>query len=406
MQLRHNILKMYLLKAVLWFMVSMPIIVLFFQEHGLTLTEVMILQSIYSFSVALFEIPSGFIADIFGRKRTIVLSTFFTFFGFLVFSFSGVEVSYDFGGISFLVTFPAGFYAFAIAQVLVGIGGSLMSGSDSAIIYDTLLESKIENSYTKIEGKTYAIGNFSEGLAGILGGFLAVCSIYMPVYVQTSILFFSIPISFTLIEPKIHNENLLNKSFIAVWEVVRFALVDNQKLKWLIIYSSALGVSTLSMAWLAQPFFKAINIPLAYFGVLWAILNFSAGLTSFNAYRLENKFINCKILIYIGLSISISFILLSFNFSVFGLIFILFVYLLRGLVTPILRNAINENTSSNKRATVLSIRSLIIRISFAISAPILGYIADNYSLAISFYSLAILVGFFSILSAIKLYRIR
>ena len=388
MHLRHNIFKMYLLKAVLWFMVAMPIIVLFFQEHGLTLTEVMILQSIYSFSVALFEIPSGFIADIFGRKKTIVISTIFTFIGFLVFSFFG------------------GFYAFAIAQVLVGIGGSLMSGSDSAIIYDTLLESKIENSYTKIEGKTYAIGNFSEGLAGILGGFLAVCSIYMPVYVQTSILFFSIPISFTLIEPKIHNENLLNKSFIAVWEVVRFALVDNQKLKWLIIYSSALGVSTLSMAWLAQPFFKAINIPLAYFGVLWAILNFSAGLTSFNAYRLENKFINCKILIYIGLSISISFILLSFNFSVFGLIFILFVYLLRGLVTPILRNAINENTSSNKRATVLSIRSLIIRISFAISAPILGYIADNYSLAISFYSLAILVGFFSILSAIKLYRIR
>ena len=85
MQLRHNIFKMYLLKAVLWFMVAMPIIVLFFQEHGLTLTEVMILQSIYSFSVALFEIPSGFIADVFGRKRTIVLSTIFTFIGFLVF---------------------------------------------------------------------------------------------------------------------------------------------------------------------------------------------------------------------------------------------------------------------------------------------------------------------------------
>ena len=143
MQLRHNILKMYLLKAVLWFMVAMPIIVLFFQEHGLTLTEVMILQSVYSFSVALFEIPSGYIADIFGRKRTIVLSTIFTFIGFLVFSFYG------------------GFYAFAIAQVLVGIGGSLMSGSDSAIIYDTLLETNSKTTYTKIEGRSYAIGNFS-----------------------------------------------------------------------------------------------------------------------------------------------------------------------------------------------------------------------------------------------------
>ena len=388
MQLRHNILKMYLLKAVLWFMVAMPIIVLFFQEHGLTLTEVMILQSIYSFSVALFEIPSGFIADVFGRKRTIVLSTIFTFIGFLVFSFFG------------------GFYAFAIAQVLVGIGGSLMSGSDSAIIYDTLLETNSKTTYTKIEGRTYAIGNFSEAFAGILGGFLAVGSIYMPIYVQTSILFFSIPIAFTLIEPSMHKENKLDRSFKAVLEVVKFSMVDNQKLKWLIIYSSAMGVATLSMAWFAQPFFKSINIPLAYFGILWAVLNFSAGLTSFNAHLLDKKDNNYKILFYLALSMLTSFIFLGYNASVFGLIFILFIYLLRGLVTPILRNEINENTTSNKRATVLSIRSLIIRISFAISAPILGYIADNYSLAISFYGLAIVVGFFSILSAIKLYRIR
>ena len=388
MQLRHNILKMYLLKAVLWFMVAMPIIVLFFQEHGLTLTEVMILQSIYSFSVALFEIPSGFIADVFGRKRTIILSTIFTFIGFLVFSFFG------------------GFYAFAIAQVLVGIGGSLMSGSDSAIIYDTLLETNSKTTYTKIEGRTYAIGNFSEAFAGILGGFLAVGSIYMPIYVQTSILFFSIPIAFTLIEPSMHKENKLDRSFKAVLEVVKFAMVDNQKLKWLIIYSSAMGVATLSMAWFAQPFFKSINIPLAYFGILWAVLNFSAGLTSFNAHQFDKKDNNYKILFYLSLAMSTSFIFLGYNNSVYGLIFILFIYLLRGLVTPILRNAINENTISNKRATVLSIRSLIIRISFAISAPILGYIADNYSLAISFYGLAIAVGFFSILSAIKLYRIR
>ena len=388
MKLRHNILKMYLLKAVLWFMVAMPIIVLFFQEHGLSLTEVMILQAIYSLSVALFEIPSGYIADIFGRKQTIVFSTIFSFIGFLFFSFYG------------------GFYAFALAQVLVGIGGSLMSGSDSAIIYDTLLETKSKTSYTKIEGRNYAIGNFSEAFAGILGGFLAVGSIYMPIYVQTFILFFSIPIAFTLIEPSMHKENKLDRSFKAVLEVVKFAIIDNQKLKWLIIYSSAMGVATLSMAWFAQPFFKSINVPLAYFGILWAVLNFSTGITSFNVHKLDNKNNKYKTLFYISLSMFMSFILLGFIDSFFGLIFILFIYLLRGLVTPILRNAINENTTSNKRATVLSIRSLIIRISFAICAPILGYIADNHSLAISFYVLAIVVGFFSILSSIKLYRIR
>jgi len=384
MQLRHNILKMYLLKAVLWFMVAMPIIVLFFQEHGLSLTEVMLLQGIYSLSVALFEIPSGYIADIFGRKQTIVLSTIFSFIGYLVFSFYG------------------GFYAFAIAQILVGIGGSLMSGSDSALIYDTLLETESKSSYTKIEGRNYAIGNFSEALAGVLGGFLAVSSIYLPIYVQTTILFFSIPIALTLLEPTMHEENKLDRSFKAIMGVVKFSLVDNTRLRWLIIYSSAMGVATLSMAWFAQPFFKEVGVPLAYFGILWAGLNFSAGLTSFNAHQFDKKENNYKMLIYLSLSMFISFILLGFNNSIYGLFFIFIIYLLRGIVTPILRNAINVNTTSNKRATVLSIRSFIIRISFAICAPILGYIAENYALSTSFYVLAIVVGSFSLLASLRL----
>ncbi len=387
MQLKHNILKMYFLKGVLWFMVSMPIIVLFFQEHGLTLTEVMILQSIYSLSVAIFEIPSGYIADVFGRKKSIVISTVFSFTGFLFFSFYG------------------GFYAFAVAQVLVGIGGSLISGSDSALLYDTLLETGDKTTYTKIEGKSYAIGNFSEALAGILGGFLAVGSIYSPVYVQTSVLFFSIPIALSLVEPTIHEENKLDRSFSEIIGVVRFAIIDNAKLRWLIIYSSAMGVATLSMAWFAQPFFKEIGVPLVYFGILWAGLNFSAGITSFNAYRFDNKK-NYNSLIYISLTVIISFVFLGLNSSIFGLIFIFIIYFIRGVVTPILRNQINVNTTSNKRATVLSIRSFIIRISFAICAPILGYIADNYSLANSFYILAIIVGFFSLLASLRLSKLK
>jgi MFS family permease len=378
---------MYFLKGVLWFMVSMPIIVLFFQEHGLTLTEVMVLQSIYSLSVALFEIPSGYIADIFGRKQSIVVSTIFSFIGFLVFSFYG------------------GFYAFAVAQVLVGIGGSLISGSDSALLYDTLLETGDKTTYTKIEGRSYAVGNFSEALAGILGGFLAVGSIYLPVYVQTAILFFSIPIALSLVEPTMHEENKLDRSFSAIMEVVRFAIIDHAKLRWLIIYSSAMGVATLSMAWLAQPFFKEVGVPLFYFGILWAGLNFSAGLTSFNAYKFDKKKNNYNTLIYLSLAMIISFILLGFNNSLFGLIFIFIIYLLRGIVTPILRNEININTTSNKRATVLSVRSFIIRISFAICAPILGYIAENHSLSNSFYVLAVVVGLFSLLASFRLSKL-
>ena len=202
-----------------------------------------------------------------------------------------------------------------------------------------------------------------------------------------------------------HEENKLGRSFSAIMGVVKFTLIDHTKLRWLIIYSSAMGVATLSMAWFAQPFFKEVHVPLFYFGIIWAGLNFSAGLTSFNIYKIYNKRNNYKIMIYISLVMIISFLSLGFNISIFGLIFIFIIYLLRGTVTPILRNEININTTSNKRATVLSIRSFIIRISFAICAPILGYIAENYSLANSFYVLAVVVGFFSLLASLRLSKL-
>ena len=73
------------------------------------------------------------------------------------------------------------FHIFCIAEILIGIGASMISGSDSALLYDTLIETKNKQEYTKIEGRNYAIGNFSEATAGILGGFLAVSSIYLPI---------------------------------------------------------------------------------------------------------------------------------------------------------------------------------------------------------------------------------
>ena len=69
-----------------------------------------------------------------------------------------------------------------------------MSGADSAIMYDTLLEINKDDQYTRVEGKTYAIGNFSEAAAGLFVTFLATISLLLPVQIQTSILFFCIPI--------------------------------------------------------------------------------------------------------------------------------------------------------------------------------------------------------------------
>ena len=378
MKLEDNINKMYLLKAVKWFMILMPIIVLFFEKHGLSLTQIMILQATYSFTVALFEIPSGFFADIYGRRLSLFFGSILTFLGYLIFSFY------------------SGFNEFFIAEIFLGIGGSLISGADSALIYDTLLELKKDEDYTKIEGKNYGIGNVSEGLAGVLGGFLAVSSLELPVYIQTFVLFFSIPLSYSLVEPK--SSYKLAKSFKSILLVVKETFFQKNRLKWYILYSSAMGIGTLSIAWFVQPFLMEIDTPLIYYGIIWASLNIITGITSYYSYIFDKG----KVLIYISLSMLISFILLGFNISVYGFIFIVLIYLMRGIITPNLRNLININSTSERRATVLSLRSFVIRISFALIAPILGYITDVYEISYVFYFLGLLVGISSLLAVYKL----
>ena len=172
------------------------------------------------------------------------------------------------------------------------------------------------------------------------------------------------------------------------------------KLMWLIIYSSCIGLATLSVAWLVQPFLIEINFPIVYYGLLWAALSFSSAFTSYFSYILKD------INIFFTVSIFLSFILLlvSFNITNLGIILFFIIYFLRGIITPYLKNHINIITSSEKRATVLSIRSLIIRLSFSVIIPILGFIAENYELKYVFLILSAIVLPLSLISSYKLSR--
>ena len=362
----------------------MPIVVLFFQENGLNLQQVMILQGIYSFMVAVMEIPSGYLADIFGRKNTLILGSIFCFLGFLI-----ISLSFN-------------FWYFFTGEIILGIGSSFISGADSAILYDSLAESKKEDEYTKVEGVAYGIGNFSEAIAGICGGLLAEISLRLTWEVQVVIAALIIPFTFLLIEPKVHQENKLPKSFRAIWQVVKFSLLENKLLKWLIILSSSIGFATLSLAWFAQPYFKSINMPLKYFGFAWAFLNLTTGFSSINAYRVQEILSKKSFLIFISLGISIPLFFLSKSTAILGLIMITTIYVIRGLATPVMRTYINDITPSNMRATVLSIRSFCIRVTFAIMAPLMGWIADIYTLKQSFLLLAIIVGISGLIASFKL----
>ena len=366
-----NIWKLFIIKGALWFMIIMPIIVLFFQDNGLSLQRIMILQACYSLSLGLMEIPSGYAADILGRRKTLILGCVLAFVGFCLFS-----VSYN-------------FWWFLVAEIFLGLGNSFISGADTALMFDSLLEVKAESRFLKYEGRSISIGNFSEAAAGILGGFLAAISFRYPSYAQVMVALIAIPFAISLTEPIIHKERL-KSSWKSIFKVVHFSLVEHKTLRTHIIYSSVIAVSTLMMAWLAQPFLKDIGVNMKNYGLVWALLNIIVGVFAFRAHYIEKRFTELSNLYLIGFITVSTYFIIGIHMSYLSLFILFIFYANRGYATPLLRNYINRYTESNVRATVMSVRSFIIRISFAIIAPFIGWIADNYSLSNAFYTMGII----------------
>ena len=343
----------------------MPIVVLFYQDNGMGMHQIFLLKAIYSVAIVIMEIPSGWMADVWGRKKTLILG--------------GILGS---AGISIYV-FSYGFFAFALAEIILGIGHSFVSGSDSAMLYDSLKAGKKSDQYVKQEGRITSAGNFAEAIAGIAGGFLATITLRTPFYFQFIIAAMAIPAALTLAEPQIHSTKHVHSIKMLV-QNIRATLAENQNLRISILLSAVTGAATLTFAWLVQPFFKAVGLSVGLFGIFWTALNLTVGISSAFAYRVDDFLGQRKSVLTIILLLSAGYFLSGLSIALWGMVFLFLFYLVRGIATPILKNYINQYTESEVRATMLSVRNFVIRISFAVIGPLLGYITDNINLESAF----------------------
>ena len=341
--------------------------------------DIFLLQSVYSLTLMTLEIPTGYFADRAGRKNSILLGSLMGFSGYVVYSFS------------------YGFWAFVLAEVILGVSQSLVSGADSAMLYDTLAADKKNDKYTQLEGRVSSIGNFGEAFAGIIGGFLAVSSLRTPFYLQAFVALIAVPAALMLKEPPLKIKRS-KPGFSEIARIVYSVLHGDVKLKWNTFFSALIGASTLTMAWFAQPFFAQIKLPVSMYGILWAVLNLSVGLAAVYAWKLELRLGAARTVKIFTLTIFSSYLLLTLLPGYTGLLILLAFYLARGLATPTLRNYINIITTSEVRATVLSVRNFLIRLIFAITGPLWGWLTDIYSLKTAIISAGLIYGFFALLS--------
>ena len=342
--------------------------------------EIFILQAIFALANTIFEIPSGYFADLAGRQMSLILGIVFTAIGYLILSVSST------------------FYEFAIGEFVLAIGVSFISGADSALIYDSLLAAKAEMHYKKIEGRMLFLSGISEGLAGLAGGLLAALNLRYPFYCSVLLMLIALPVAILIIEPPREKFEDSSGNIKAMKKILKFTFIENLKLRYLICLFASVNTAALCAAWLVQPYLLFLDAPLTWYGPIWATLNLSLGMMSLAAYKIESKlgkWLTGSLLVSLLFA---AYMFLSISDSVFGLLGFLVLYFCRSLSTPVFKDYVNSLTSSDIRATVLSIKTLSMRLSFVIVGPAVGFLIDNYSLSISFTFCGILFGISGLVS--------
>ena len=345
-------------------MLYMPVILLFYHENNFKNTEFITLHAIYSIVIAVMEIPSGYLADRWGRKHSLMIGTAFGFIGF-----GSYSLSY-------------GLFGFILAEILLGLGQSFISGSDAAMIYDTLLEQGKENDYVKYEGRVTSIGNFSEAFAGLAVSIIVFNVIRYYYYVQTVFALFAFLASFFLVEPTVHKQ-IFDKSFKNMFNIIRYSIKENVSLRYYLIFSSIIGFASLTMAWFAQIIFFEVCLPQHFYGYAWTILNITVGLGSMSSRFIDRRFSRKVVILYLAISLSLGFAIMGICMTLWGLIILSLLFFVRGTAHPILKKYIHQHTDSSQRATVLSIRSLLIRISFFTLAPLIAFVSDKINISLA-----------------------
>lgn len=354
-----NIYCLYVIKLSKWLMLIMPIVALFYNDNNLSDLDIYLLQAIYSISVAVLEIPSGYMADVVGRKKTLILGSILGTVGYLIYACSN------------------GFYGFLLAEITLGLGGSFISGADSAMLFDSLAASKHQHKYLQFEGRITSIGNFAETLAAICGGLIAALLGYRAVYLLQAVVAVSaIPASLLLAEP-VRQSVVQHPGVNHILQVCKQSLISDNKLNSTILLSSTTGITTLCMAWSAQIYFVNNSLTELSITPLWVTLNLTAALTAAFAIKAREKLGNTFSLLLIILYLPATYICLGILPVIPALASLYLFYCVRGYATPVLKDFINQNCQAEVRATVLSIRNLFIRFGFAILGPAIGMLAVN-----------------------------
>jgi hypothetical protein len=339
---------------------SLPMIVILWKECGLTQTEIHLLQTLFSAVLIILEVPSGYLADVFGNRHVLLYGTVLSCLGALCLATAN--------------NLPG----FLVSEMFLAAGFALASGADEALLYQSLAARRQAEKFPALLGKFFFISSITAAIFSLLGGWLASFSLRLPLVFVVGTLFLQslLVIGLKNVEVVHSTHGRWRKVLRDLWSSCRHYAVYR-----LLFLSAFFTAGAQLVLWLYQPLMLDWGIPFVWYGVVFAGMNFICGLSSSLAPRLEKK-LSSRFLLFSGIGLLvIGYQLLSIVSSAWGVLFFSFQQIVRGASQVLLAGALNKHVEPSARASLASVRSMFGRAAYAVFLIPLGQIVDSAGIA-------------------------
>jgi MFS family permease len=372
MSIQSNIWKLQADRFLGEFWPHIAIFVPYLEYLGLKATDNFMIQSAYAATLLLCQVPTGYFSDIVGRRISLIISACLFPIGGLFFAFS------------------TGFWGFVAGEVFLALAVSMRSGTDTAMMYDTLLELGREKEHKKIEGRAFFYQQIGTATGNVIGGFLFGVWAKLPFLLNLFRTFLFLPLSLSLQEPARekteakkprHHLTDMGKVF---QHCARHADTRN-----IVLYMSLFTGLNIIGFWSYFIYYSHVDIPVVLFGFIAAANSFIAGLGGMVAHKIEKK-MDSRHALLLPLLMAPAYFLLGWFDTVWVVPLVALNGFLWGISVPIARDLLHQNTPSKIRATVMSVSEMGTRIIYIILAYPFALLVDKMGIQTGMLTLGLL----------------
>ncbi len=368
-QLERNITAFYAYRLLIGLQFLLPIWVLYLTDkRGFSLEEVTMLDVPFWLALVFLEVPTGVVADRFGRKTSLLCGTLTNTIGIVVFGYA------------------SNFLVIVAAYLVWAAAFTFYSGADAAFLFETLKALGREHEYGRIFGRSLAYAAATGIVATLAGPLMASATdIVVPIYataVATAATFVLVllvmkePPRFESEEDRLGYVDSVRTAFHTVWR--------SPELRTFVPLVACSMAALSSIFIFSQPFLARHDIETGNVGWFLVFSQVAGVVASLLAHRISGRLGWRRSFTLLPLSTIVVLVCLAAFDALWAFPLIPAGWFIVSVQQPLSSDYVNHRVESAHRATVLSFQSLAVSLVLAPLELTLGIVADRQGLPFAF----------------------